>query len=332
MKRLQWKKLMALLLTLTFVLSMLMLTGCGSKSKDSTEEETGSGQVTSAAGDTGSTGDTYDNTYCVDGKPSDFLTKLREKGTLVVGSSGDAPFAYIDQETGEFSGVDAEIIKEAAKRLGIEKVEMKLIPFSELILNLNEGNIDIIADCMYIRADRAEQIYFGDIWYTQGGGLLASEDSAINGIDDFDPSSTVVGYTPGTVWQTVVEGWASDGKILEARATGDQSESIVALQYDKIDAFLTDSTVLENLFANSPDTVKDLKLCSDYKDDENTVGRIAPSVAFDNIGFMKEVNNAVAAMRDEGVIEQYFKDYKLDPTLHMITNDQRFHDLNTRDE
>jgi polar amino acid transport system substrate-binding protein len=137
MKRIHWKKLTGLSLTLIFVLSMLMLTGCGSKSADSTKEETAFGQATGAASEASPTGDTYDNSYCVDGKPSDFLTKLREKGTLVVGSSGDAPFAYIDQATGEFSGVDAEIIKEAAKRLGIKKVEMKLIPFSELILNLN---------------------------------------------------------------------------------------------------------------------------------------------------------------------------------------------------
>ena len=60
--------------------------------------------------------------------------KLREAGVLRVGSSGDAPFAYIDEATGEFSGVDAEIIKEVAKRLGIAKTEMQLVSFSELIL------------------------------------------------------------------------------------------------------------------------------------------------------------------------------------------------------
>lgn len=28
---------------------------------------------------------------------------------------------------------------------------------------------------MYVREDRAQQIYYGDIWYTQGGALLAPE-------------------------------------------------------------------------------------------------------------------------------------------------------------
>lgn len=314
-------------IAIVLLLSMLLLTGCGSGKESDSGNDT---KTTSGASVSDSEGTSP--TAASQAQVSDTLKKLREKGTLIVGSSGDAPFAYIDQESGEFKGVDAEIIKEAAKRLGINKVEMKLIPFSELILNLNSSNIDIICDCMYVRADRAEQVYFGDIWYTQGGGLLVDKDSGISGTEDFDPKTTVVGYTPGTVWQTTVEGWQKQGLIKEARATGDQSESIVALQYKKIDAFLTDSTVVENLFANTPDTVKGLKMAENYKDDESAIGKIAPAVKFSDIAFMKELNDVIVQMRDDGFIEQVFKDYKLDPKLHMITDDQRFHKLNTREE
>lgn len=257
---------------------------------------------------------------------SDTLKRLRKEGTLVVGSSGDAPFAYIDQDTKEFKGVDAEIIKEVAKRLGIKNVEMQLIPFSELILNLNSGNIDIIADCMYIKKERAKQIYYGEVWYTQGGGLLVPEGSSIKSEKDFDSKSTKVGYTPGTIWQGIVEGWKEDGLIKEAVATGDQSESVVALQYGKIDAYITDSTVVENWFANSPDTVKGLKMAENYKDEESAIGHIAPSVAFGDEDFMKEINDVVVELRDEGFIEKVFEDYGLDPKLHMITNDERVYE------
>ena len=192
----------------------------------------------------------------------------------------------------------------------------------------SENNIDIIADGMYVREDRAQQIYYGAIWYTQGGALLAPENGTINGQDDFDPSKTVVGYTPGTIWQTTVEGWAADGKIKEARATGDQTESIVALQNGKIDAFLTDSPVVENLMKFQPETLKGLKLCSNYKDTEAEIGRIAPSVKFGNEDFMKDINKVVAEMRDEGVLDQIYEKYGLDPKLHAITNDQKDNGLN----
>lgn len=299
------------------------VSGCGSSGQ--TESDEGAAESTASAEVSADTSD--------DGEVSDTLKKLREKGTLVVGSSGDV-YAYIDQETGEFKGVDADICKEIAKRLGIENVEMSLIPFSELILNLNAKNIDIIADGMYANEERAQQIYYGDVWYTQGGALLVPEGSAIQGKDNFDPSSTVVGYTPGTIWQNAVENWASQGLIKEARATGDQSESIVALQYGKIDAFLTDSTVVEDLLANDPDVVKGLMLAENFEDEPSMIGRIAPAVSFDDIAFMKEVNEVVKQMREEGVLDQIFVDNGLDPELHMITNsdEDTKHGMNTREE
>lgn len=262
------------------------------------------------------------------------LTAIRKSGILRVGSSGDVPFAYINQKTGTFDGVDAEIIREVAKRLGIPKVEMLLIPFSELILSINSGNIDIISDCMYVRKDRAQKVYFGDIWYTQGGALIVNEDSTIDGQDTLDPKTSRIGYTTGTVWGHIVEDWIDEGLVKEIIATGDQSESIVALQYGKIDAFLTDSTVAESLFANSPDAVKGLKLGMSFKDVPQSLGRIAPAVNFQNIDFMKEVNDIVYQLREEGFITEVFKKYGLKPEFHMISNSEevRLNGVNSREE
>jgi polar amino acid transport system substrate-binding protein len=253
------------------------------------------------------------------------LQEVQKSGVLKVGSSGDV-YAYIDQATGEFTGIDAEIIKEVAKRLGVKKVEMVLMPFSELILNLTSGNIDIICDGMYTRAERAKKIYYGDIWYTQGGSLVVQEDSPINSIADFDPKSTVVGYTSGTAWQSVVTGWEADKLIKQTIATGDQTDSLIALQYDKIDAFLTDSTAIESLQNNSPATLKGLRLCTEYKDSSETLGHIAPSVTFENIDFMHEINKVVYQLREEGFIEESMVKCGLIPSLHMITNSEEDRD------
>ena len=75
-------------------------------------------QQVAKASESGATGDVSEATQ-----------KIIDKGVLKVGSSGDL-YAYLDQNTGEFVGPDADIIKEAAKRLGIPKVEMSLILFS----------------------------------------------------------------------------------------------------------------------------------------------------------------------------------------------------------
>ena len=140
MKMKKFLKSIALIMSIVMVFALLTACGGGKADEGSTDK---------ATGDNGE-------------EVSETLQKLRKKGVLKVGSSGDI-YAYIDKDTGEFSGIDAVIIKEAARRLGIDKVEMELIPFSELILNLNSGNIDMITDGMYIKADRAKQICYGEV-------------------------------------------------------------------------------------------------------------------------------------------------------------------------
>lgn len=41
----------------------------------------------------------------------DRLQKIKERGVLTVASTGDIPFAYIDENTGEFTGVSGDIIQ-----------------------------------------------------------------------------------------------------------------------------------------------------------------------------------------------------------------------------
>lgn len=201
---------------------------------------------------------------------------------MIVGSSGDV-YAYIDQKTGAFSGVYADIVIEAARRLGIPKVEMALIPFSELILNCNNGTIDLIADGMYnSNPDRAKKVYFSDSIYWQGG----------------------------------VENWAKKGIIGEAVAIGHQTDSIVALQFGKIDGFLTDSTVIEDLMTNAPDQVKGLRLAKGYVDDEIPPGHISCAANHEDADFIKELNAVFADLRAEGFIEKVFIKYGFDPALH----------------
>ena len=79
-----------------------------------------------------------------------------------------------------------------------------------------------------------------------------------------------------------------------------------------------------SFFAKEQKQVKRTKV----EDTEAEIGRIAPSVKFGNEDFMKDINKVVAEMRDEGVLDQIYEKYGLDPKLHAITNDQKDNGLN----
>lgn len=52
----------------------------------------------------------------------DRLQTIQKKGVLTFASANDPPFVYINPKTNQLDGVDANIITEIAKRLGINNV------------------------------------------------------------------------------------------------------------------------------------------------------------------------------------------------------------------
>ena len=160
MKKL-WKKL---LMSMVVVMSCIgLLAGCGSSG------------ASSGAADSS--------------KAKDTLAAAKEKGVLTVASSNDAPFAFMDAKTNEFTGIDAEIIGEVAKRLGINKVEMKQIPFENLLVELNNNSVDMVTDGMYVKDERKKLAKFTNIWYKEGEAIVIPKNSKIASKDDLKDAS-----------------------------------------------------------------------------------------------------------------------------------------------
>lgn len=170
-------------------------------------------------------------------KAKDTLGAAKEKGVLTVASSNDAPFAFIDAKTNEFTGIDAEIIGEVAKRLGINKVEMKQIPFENLLVELNNNSVDMVTDGMYVKDERKKLANFTNIWYKEGEAIVIPKDSKITSKDDL--KDLVLGGQKGTAFLETAQKWQQAGLVKEVKVFGSQSELMLAVNTGKIDACIT---------------------------------------------------------------------------------------------
>jgi polar amino acid transport system substrate-binding protein len=243
------------------------------------------------------------------------LNTLREKGVLIVGSSNDAPFAYIDAKTNEFSGVDALIIKEIAKRLGINKVEMKQVAFENLLIELNKGSIDMVTDAMYIKAERLEKALFTDVWYKEGEAVVIKKDSAIKTKDDL--KGKVLGAQKGTAFLEVAQKWVADGKAKEVKIFGSQAELMMAVNTGKIDACVTDGIVAG--YTLKQDSSLNLKILSPYE--AEAAGRIGAALRFEDKEFNAEVNKTLNAMKQDGTLMNILQQFGLNQDYFVSIED-----------
>jgi len=89
------------------------------------------------------------------------LERVRASRGLRIGFAVEEPHAFYTH-TGEVSGQSPEVARHVAARLGIHNIEWRLMEFGELLKELREGRIDMVAAGMFITPERAARVSFSD--------------------------------------------------------------------------------------------------------------------------------------------------------------------------
>lgn len=236
---------------------------------------------------------------------SAMLTKAKEKGYLLIGSSNDAPFSYTDVESKKLKGVDIEILKEICKRLGIPDLQMKVTDFSNLLVELNNKNVDMVADAMYVKDERLQIAAFTDKWYQEGEAMVIPETSTIKSKEDLKGKK--IGAQPGTTFYETAQKWLDEGKIGGLEAYDNQATLMTAVNTGKVEAVVTDGIVAG--YTLSSDSSLKLKLLSPYEAEAS--GQIGAAVRFEDKEFLEEVNGALNEMKADGTLLKILKDFGL---------------------
>lgn len=247
----------------------------------------------------------------------DRLEIVKEKGVLVVASSNDIPFAYIDPKTKEFTGIDAEIIREAAKRLGINKVEMKQSPFNDLLKQLNtDDSIDIVADGMYVTDERKKEALFTNILYKESEAIITPKVSKIVFKEDF--KNAVIGAQLGTAFLDLANKWKAEGVVKDVVSFKNQNDLLSAVSTKKIDAAITDSIFASYMISQNNLYLKVLPP-TDYTPE--SPGKIAAAVRKNDITLAKAINEKIDEMKYDKTIPEILEKYGLNSNYFVSVKD-----------
>lgn len=160
------------------------------------------------------------------------------KEELVIGLDDAYPPIGFRDESGNLTGFDVDMAREACSRIGLKPV-FKPVVWDSVILSLNNGDIDAIWNGMTITDSRKKQIAFSDSYLKGENVFLARRDSSASSIKDL--AGTVIAVQAGSEQEETVR---RDEDVLdpkEIRTYDTVQAALLDMKTGRIDAVLVDN-------------------------------------------------------------------------------------------
>ncbi|MFJ5296533.1 ABC transporter substrate-binding protein [Pseudomonas sp. NPDC088368] len=188
----------------------------------------------------------------------DSLERIQRKGEIVVCTSNDWPYSYLDSKTGAFSGIDADILLLAAKLLKIDKVTVQTVPFDGMVPGVLAGRFDMVGDSIHFSPERAKVVDFSFPTYFYAETMVVKKNSGIRvtTIDQLKDKSC------GTLLGTHYSEWIQKAPGVQFKGYKDAEALVQDVASGRLDAGVYDLPVVAGLMKNNPQWP--LELVKDY--------------------------------------------------------------------
>ncbi|CZQ96163.1 Hypothetical protein Tpal_1965 [Trichococcus palustris] len=225
---------------------------------------------------------------------------IKEAGVIKVATSGTLyPNSYHIKETNDLTGYEVEIIREAAKRLGVE-VAFTEMGVDGMLTSVNSGAVDIAAIGIDRAGENADKYNYTIPYKYSFGAMVVrkSDDSGIKTLEDL--KGKIAAGAATTTYMKVARHFGAEEKIYD-NATNDMYLSDVA--NGRTDVILNDYYAQKMATAALPDIP--VKVHNIFYNPSETNYAIKKG----NDELTDKINGALEEMRADGTLTALSKQF-----------------------
>lgn len=231
--------------------------------------------------------------------------KTDDKTLVMATNASFAPYEYYaNGESGEIIGIDAEIAKAIADKLGMQ-LKIEDMAFNSIITSVMEGGVDFGMAGMTVTDERKEQVNFSNTYATGKQVVIVKDGSDIASPDDLKGKKIGVQLTTtGDIYATDDYGKDEDGSLngnVVEYNTG--NEAVLALIGGDVDAVIIDNEPAKSFVASNANA--NLKIL----ETEYVYEEYAICVAKSNTELLTKLNTAIDELTEDGTIDKIISKY-----------------------
>jgi len=201
-------------------------------------------------------------------EPQGTLDKIKATRTMTIGHrDASRPFSFRGDDgkpTGYSVDLCVRIAASVRQQLGLSDLALKwvkVVPENRMAM-VSNGTIDIECGSTTNTLSREEQVDFTLLTFVDGGSLLVTDASGINGVSDLNGKRVAV--IPGTTTEKALATAVGAAMVTPAIVkVPDHGEGLAALEKGAVDAYASDRVLLAGLGRTAKEPSK-LRLAKEY--------------------------------------------------------------------
>ena len=166
------------------------------------------------------------------------LDRIVERGTLVLGTSGNMPSMSFFDANGRVTGFDVDMARLMADVIGVQ-LEIRVLPFADLLGALQKGDVDVVISNMTITPQRNLKVAFIGPYMTSGKCIVTKDQAlaAVDGSTDLSTDQTRLAVLQGSTSQDFARELLPKATLLPVK---DYDEAADLVKGDAASGMLTD--------------------------------------------------------------------------------------------
>jgi len=230
---------------------------------------------------------------------SEWATAVKNAGVLKIGGTRTSfLFSQLDETDGGIRGFDAGLYQLLARYILGDSSAFELTQVTSATREslLQSGEVTAVFATYSITPSRQEVISFAGPYYTsQSAVLVKAGNTEITGVDSL--ADKLVAVQAGSTGPALVEKYAPDAIVQEF---SDDTEARTALELGRVDAYVTDYTLLLNSIVKNPGVYE---IAGDVFGPEDPYG-IGLPLGSDGVAF---VNDFLKLIEEDGTWAQLWQ-------------------------
>lgn len=220
------------------------------------------------------------------------LADVQKAGKLMIATSPDFP-PFESLEGNEVVGIEVDIMELICAELGVE-AEFVQMDFDSVLIGIQAAKYDCAMSGITVTADRQKNMLFTDPYYNAAQVIVVTEGSAIASKADLEGKT--VSVQTGT---TAESGCQDEGIAVQAFTAN--ADAKTALTTGKVDAWVVDNLTAIQMVEEGDGLV--------ILEEKMTEEPYAFAFAFGSEDLVAAINDALAALVEDGTVESIFDSY-----------------------